>query len=76
MLRLPEERSGKKDARKGGRVEKKRNWLILTHCCNLDGRAASQHIDDRLPYLKREGITPLMLTGPTGPPLADTRASG
>ncbi len=53
-------------------MEKKRNWLILTHCCNLDGRAASQHIDDRLPYLKREGITPLMLTGPTGPPLADT----
>jgi len=49
-----------------------RNWLILTHCANLDGRAASQHIDDRLPYLKRRGITPIVLSGPTGPPLPDT----
>lgn len=49
-----------------------RNWLILTHCANLDGRAASQHIDDRLPYLKRKGITPIVLSGPTGPPLPGT----
>ena len=53
-------------------MEKGRNWLIITHPCNLDGRAASQHIDDRLPYLKREGITPLVLSGPTGPSLTDT----
>jgi len=53
-------------------MEKGRNWLVITHPCNLDGRAASQHIDDRLPYLKREGITPLVLSGPTGPPLPDT----
>ncbi|HBO68792.1 MAG TPA: hypothetical protein DD658_00980 [Deltaproteobacteria bacterium] len=53
-------------------MEKGRNWLIITHACNLDGRAASQHIDDRLPYLKKEGITPLILSGPTGPPLTET----
>ena len=52
-------------------MEKERRWLIVTHGCNLDGRAYSQHIDDRLPCLKKEGITPVVLSGPTGPPRTD-----
>lgn len=53
-------------------MKTERNWLIITHCANLDGRAASQHIDDRLPHLRRKGVTPVVLSGPTGPPLPDT----
>jgi len=43
-----------------------RHWLILAHCFNLDGRAASQTITDRIPLLMARGITPVVLSAPTG----------
>jgi len=45
-------------------INRNRCWLILSHCSNIDGIAAALHIDNRLPYLKNRGITPIMLTGP------------
>ncbi len=44
----------------------KQHWLILAHCFNMDGRAASQTITDRLPYLMQHGITPVVVSAPTG----------
>ena len=41
-------------------------WLILAHCFNMDGRAASQTITDKLPYLLAEGVVPVVLSAPTG----------
>ena len=41
-------------------------WLILAHCFNMDGRAASQTITDKLPYLLLNGIVPVVLSAPTG----------
>ncbi len=43
-----------------------RYWLILSYRANVDGSACAQHIDDRLPYLAKRGITPVLLTGPVG----------
>ncbi len=42
------------------------NWFILAHCFNMDGRAASQTITDRLPFLMAAGIRPVVLSAPTG----------
>jgi len=41
-------------------------WLILAHCFNMDGRAASHTITDRLPMLMDKGITPVVISAPTG----------
>ena len=41
-------------------------WLILSHCFNMDGRAASQTITDKLPYLVEAGIEPIILSGVSG----------
>ena len=41
-------------------------WFILAHCFNMDGRAASQTITDRIPFLMKKGIDPLVLSAPTG----------
>jgi len=41
-------------------------WLIVAHCFNMDGRAASQTITDRLPQLMASGIEPVVLSAPTG----------
>jgi glycosyltransferase involved in cell wall biosynthesis len=46
-------------------TEKKR-WLILTHAFNMDGRAASQTITDKIPYLLAAGVEPIVLSGITG----------
>lgn len=43
-----------------------RRWFILAHCFNMDGRAASQTITDRLPFIMQAGITPVVLSAPTG----------
>lgn len=32
------------------------HWLILSHCFNMDGRAASQTVTDKLPYLMKREI--------------------
>ena len=33
---------------------------------NINGSACSQHIDDRLPFFRQQGIEPVLLTGPVG----------
>jgi len=47
-------------------MTKPQNWLIVAHCFNMDGRAASHTITDRLPALMRKGITPIVISAPTG----------
>ncbi|MBI9091601.1 MAG: glycosyltransferase [Desulfobacterium sp.] len=47
-------------------MDSKRKWLILAHCFNMDGRAASQTITDRIPFFMEKGITPVVLSAPTG----------
>ncbi len=44
----------------------KKKWLILSHCYNMDGRAASQTITDRIPFLMDQGVKPIVLSAPTG----------
>jgi hypothetical protein len=46
----------------------KRQWLVLSYFAGIDGMACSQHIDDRLPLLRKLGIMPLLLTGVCGEP--------
>lgn len=41
-------------------------WLILAYLFNLDGKAASQTITDRIPLLLDNGVLPVVLSGPTG----------
>jgi hypothetical protein len=45
---------------------KYRNWLILSHAFNMDGRAASQTITDKLPYLQEVGARLQVLSAVTG----------
>jgi len=47
------------------------NWLILSHAFNMDGRAASQTITDKVPYLIDAGIRLHVLSAITG--IKDTR---
>ena len=39
----------------------KKNWLLLSHAFNMDGRAASLTITDKMPYLLEAGIQPCLL---------------
>ncbi|MFZ2738197.1 MAG: glycosyltransferase [Burkholderiaceae bacterium] len=41
-------------------------WLILAHAFNMDGRAASQTITDKIPHLRRAGIEVVVLSGVSG----------
>uniref|UniRef100_UPI0040575527 O-antigen ligase family protein n=1 Tax=Candidatus Electrothrix sp. TaxID=2170559 RepID=UPI0040575527 len=43
-------------------------WLILSYRANIPGSACSQHIDDRLPFFREQGIEPILLSGPVGRP--------
>lgn len=43
-----------------------RKWLILSHAFNMDGRAASLTITDKIPYLRALGIEPVVLSGVMG----------
>jgi len=45
---------------------KQNRWLILAHCFNMDGRAASQTITDRIPFWLAKGIVPIVLSAPIG----------
>ena len=40
--------------------------MILAHCYNMDGRAASQTITDRMPFFRQKGILPVVISAPTG----------
>ena len=42
------------------------HWLIISHCFNMDGRAASQTITDKLPYLLAGGIKLSVVSGVLG----------
>jgi hypothetical protein len=44
----------------------KRNWLVLSHAFNMDGRAASQTITDKIPHLMRLGVEPIVVSAITG----------
>jgi len=44
----------------------KQHWLVLAHAFNMDGRAASQTITDKLPHLERAGIELVVLSGVSG----------
>jgi len=44
----------------------KKRWLILSHGFNMDGRAASQTITDKIPYLLEAGIQPTVFSAITG----------
>ena len=48
-----------------------RRWLLLTHAFNMDGRAASQPITDKIPYFLEAGVQPIVLSAITG--IHDTR---
>lgn len=42
------------------------NWLIISHAFNMDGRAASLTITDKLPYLRANGIKMSIVSGILG----------
>ncbi|MES2585494.1 MAG: hypothetical protein V4536_01100 [Pseudomonadota bacterium] len=44
----------------------KKNWLILSHGFNMDGRASSLTITDKIPYLLDAGIKPQVFSAITG----------
>ncbi len=48
------------------RSGEKKRWLILAYLFNIDGKAASQTITDRIPLLLAEGVAPIVLSGPIG----------
>lgn len=44
----------------------KRRWLVLAYAFNMDGRAASQTVTDKVPYLLAEGIELTVLSSRSG----------
>jgi glycosyltransferase involved in cell wall biosynthesis len=47
-------------------VEAPQTWLILSHAYNMDGRAASQTITDKIPHLLEHNIKPVIVSGVHG----------
>jgi hypothetical protein len=47
-------------------ASQKKRWLILSHAFNMDGRAASQTITDKIPYLLEAGVEPIVFSAITG----------
>lgn len=43
-----------------------KKWLIISHGFNMDGRAASLTVTDKIPYLMELGIQPIVLSAITG----------
>ncbi len=41
-------------------------WLILSHGFNMDGRAASLTVTDKIPHLMAAGVEPVVLSAVTG----------
>lgn len=48
------------------RSPNRQRWLILAHAFNMDGRASSQTITDKIPYLLQAGIELVVLSGVMG----------
>jgi hypothetical protein len=54
-------------ARARGSVERpETEWLVLSHAFNMDGRAASQTITDKIPHLRALGVRPIVISAVTG----------
>ncbi len=47
-------------------VTEKKRWLILSHAFNMDGRAASLTITDKIPYFLDAGVQPIVFSAITG----------
>jgi hypothetical protein len=47
-------------------MQSKKRWLILSHGFNMDGRASSQTITDKMPYFLEAGIEPVVFSAITG----------
>jgi len=47
-------------------TEPLRRWLILSHAFNVDGRAESVTITDKMPHLLAAGVKPIVLSGVMG----------
>lgn len=43
-----------------------KKWLLIAHGFNMDGRAASLTVTDKLPYFKKQGIELIVLSAVTG----------
>ena len=43
-----------------------KKWLIISHGFNMDGRAASLTVTDKIPYLMEAGVEPIVLSAITG----------
>ena len=52
-------------------ITSKKRWLLLSHAFNMDGRAASQTITDKIPYFLEAGINLTVFSSITG--IKDTR---
>jgi hypothetical protein len=48
------------------KLTQKKRWLILSHAFNMDGRAASLTITDKIPYFLDTGVEPIVLSAITG----------
>jgi glycosyltransferase involved in cell wall biosynthesis len=44
----------------------KQVWLVLSHGFNMDGRAASQTMTDKIPHLLNLGVEPVVISAITG----------
>ncbi|MCA3238996.1 MAG: hypothetical protein ING32_12535 [Curvibacter sp.] len=44
----------------------RQRWLVISHAFNMDGRASSHTITDKLPHLKAAGIEVVVLSGVSG----------
>lgn len=44
----------------------RQRWLVVSHAFNMDGRAASQTITDKLPHLATAGIDVVVISGVSG----------
>ena len=49
----------------------KKRWLVISHAFNMDGRAASSTVTDKIPYLLQNDIELIIISAVTG--LKDTR---
>ena len=49
-----------------GAAQRPRRWLILSHAFNVDGRAESVTITDKIPHLMAAGIRPVVLSSVMG----------
>ena len=47
-------------------VKSDNRWLLLSHAFNMDGRAASLTITDKIPYFLDAGINPTVFSAITG----------